>query len=83
MRAFGGEQAPLRATPPPVYGLVNASILLSGKYADLKLWGRNLLNRHYQAFYFETMNAENLASPNSFVQSGRPITFGVDITLKF
>lgn len=65
------------------YGLVNASILLSGKYADLKLWGRNLLNRHYQAFYFETMNAENLASPNSFVQSGRPITFGVDITLKF
>ena len=50
---------------------------------DLKLWGRNLLNRHYQAFYFETMNAENLALPNSFVQSGRPITFGVDITLKF
>lgn len=65
------------------YGLVNASILLSGKYADLKLWGRNLLNRHYQAFYFETMNAENLSEPNSFIQQGRPMTFGVDITLKF
>ncbi len=65
------------------YGLVNASIVLSGKYADLKLWGRNLLNNHYQAFYFETMNAENLASPNSFVQCGRPITFGADITIKF
>jgi len=37
------------------YGLVNASIILSGKYADLKLWGKNLLNQHYQAFYFETM----------------------------
>lgn len=65
------------------YGLVNASIVLSGKYADLKLWGRNLLNNHYQAFYFETMNAQNLASPNSFVQCGRPITFGADITIKF
>ena len=30
------------------YGLVNASIILSGKYADLKLWGKNLLNQHYQ-----------------------------------
>ena len=65
------------------YGLVNASIILSGKYADLKLWGKNLLNRHYQAFYFETMNAENLSTPNSFVQHGRPITFGADITIKF
>ena len=25
LRDFGGEQAPLRATPPPVYGLVNAA----------------------------------------------------------
>lgn len=65
------------------YGLVNASIILSGKYADLKLWGKNLLNQHYQAFYFETMNAENLSMPNSFVQCGRPITFGADITIKF
>lgn len=65
------------------YGLVNASIILSGKYADLKLWGKNLLNQHYQAFYFETMNAENLSTPNSFVQCGRPITFGADITIKF
>ena len=65
------------------YGLVNASIILSGKYADLKLWGKNLLNRRYQAFYFETMNAENLSTPNSFVQHGRPITFGADITIKF
>lgn len=65
------------------YGLLNASVLLSGKFADLKIWGRNLLNRHYQAFYFETMNAQNLAVPNSFVQSGRPITFGADITIKF
>ena len=65
------------------YGLVNASVVLSGKFADLKIWGRNLLNRHYQAFYFETMNAENLAVPNSFVQSGRPITFGADIIIKF
>ena len=65
------------------YGLLNASILFTGKYADIKLWGKNLLNRHYQAFYFETMNAENLSSPNSFVQEGRPFTFGVDITFHF
>ncbi len=65
------------------YGLLNASIVLSGKFADLKLWGKNLTNTHYQAFYFETMNAENLKSPNSFIQRGRPFTFGVDITMKF
>ena len=65
------------------YGLVNASIILSGKYADLKLWGKNLLNQRYQAFYFETMNAENLSAPNSFVQRGRPFTIGADITIKF
>ena len=65
------------------YGLVNASIILSGKYADLKLWGKNLLNQHCPAFYFEAMNSENLSTPNSFVQCGRPITFGADITIKF
>ncbi len=65
------------------YGLLNASITFAGKVAEMKLWGKNLTNTRYQAFYFETMNAENLASPNSFIQQGRPITFGVDITFKF
>ncbi len=65
------------------YGLLNASISFTGKVAEMKIWGKNLTNRHYQAFYFETMNAENLSSPNSFIQQGRPITLGVDITIKF
>ncbi len=65
------------------YGLLNASITLSGKIAEMKIWGKNLTNTRYQAFYFETMNAENLASPNSFIQRGRPFTFGADITFKF
>ncbi len=65
------------------YGLLNASITFSGKVAEMKIWGKNLTNTHYQAFYFETMNAENLASPNSFIQRGRPITFGADIIIKF
>ena len=65
------------------YGLLNAGIAYESRWGDVRLWGKNLTATRYQAFYFETMNAENLSSPNSFVQKGRPFTFGIDLTLKF
>ncbi|MFR0834948.1 MAG: hypothetical protein ACLSG8_00825 [Barnesiella sp.] len=65
------------------YGLLNAGITLANRNAEIRLWSKNLLDTRYQSFYFETMNAENLAVDNSFMQRGRPLTFGMDVTVKF
>lgn len=65
------------------YGLLNGDLTFQKNNIDLSIWGKNLLNKRYQAFYFETMNAENLKENNGFMQLGRPITFGFDVTLRF
>ena len=65
------------------YGLLNGDLTFRKSNVDVSVWGKNLLNYRYQAFYFETMNAENLQEPNGFIQLGRPITCGVDVTLHF
>lgn len=65
------------------YGLLNGDLTFRKGGFDLSVWGKNILDHRYQAFYFETMNAENLRENNGFMQSGRPATFGVDITLRF
>jgi len=56
------------------YGLLNSRISLSNKIMELAIWGKNLLNADYNAFYFTALN-------NSYVQLGKPSTLG--LSLKF
>lgn len=66
------------------YGLLNAEVSLIKKGIELSFWGKNLTNTRYQAFYFETMNADDITGNlNGFVQQGRPLTFGGSLTWKF
>ena len=58
------------------YGLLNARVSFRKGNYRLDLWGANLVNTDYQAFYFESMS-------NSFIQKGRPIQFGAEVALRF
>lgn len=61
----------------PFYGLLNGEITLGlCNHVDISLWGKNLTQTRYQAFYFESMG-------NGFMQEGRPLTFGGNVTLRF
>ncbi len=62
----------------PFYTLLGASLRfeLIKEYLLIDLWGRNLLNTHYNIFYFKSIGRE-------FVQQGRPRTFGATLTVKF
>ena len=58
------------------YGLLNARVSFRKGNYKFDLWGANLVNTNYQAFYFESMG-------NSFIQKGRPIQFGAEVALRF
>lgn len=58
------------------YGVVDGRISFSKKRINLELWGKNLTNTSYKAYYFEMQKLK-------FVQKGRPLQLGVtlDMTL--
>ncbi|GHT75960.1 TonB-dependent receptor [Bacteroidia bacterium] len=60
----------------PFYGLLNLRAGVTKGIVGVNLWANNVLNTHYAAFYFESMG-RNLA------QSGKPLTFGLDLSLSF
>lgn len=55
------------------YGLLNANISAQISSFTLSLWGRNLTNTSYQAFFFEALG-------NHYVQSGKPRLIGLTLT---
>ncbi|NDW19362.1 TonB-dependent receptor [Dysgonomonas sp. 216] len=57
------------------YGTANARLMFETKMFGLEFWGKNILDRDYQAFYFESMG-------NSFFQKGKPAQWGVTLRLK-
>ena len=59
----------------PFYALLNANIDIQFPYITLELWGKNLTATNYDVFYFVSMN-------NTFMQSGKPITFGAKIKVE-
>ncbi|MBR5531685.1 MAG: TonB-dependent receptor [Bacteroidales bacterium] len=65
------------------YALLNSNITLRAGNASLSIWGKNLTVTNYNVFYFETLNAKDVMSQSSFVERGRPITFGVDVVVRF
>lgn len=56
----------------PFYGLLDARVSAYVNNVRLEIWGRNLLNEQYGAFYFESFN-------KSYMQLGRPMTFGAKL----
>lgn len=58
------------------YGTLNAKIGARHDFVRLELWARNILNKEYGSFYFESFG-------NSFVQKGKPFTCGANLVFAF
>ncbi len=58
----------------PMYALLGSQVRFFSKNYSLTLWAKNLLDKEYNTFYFESMD-------NEFVQQARPRTVGVSVTL--
>lgn len=58
------------------YGLLNAEISFYKNAFQLDLWTKNALNTDYNVFYFESLE-------KSFVQKGKPLTFGATVSYSF
>ena len=57
------------------YGLLNASLTWEKSLLGVSLWGKNLLNGHYDTFYFRSVG-------NDFFAQGKPLQFGVSLRIK-
>ncbi|MFR9651421.1 MAG: TonB-dependent receptor [Rikenellaceae bacterium] len=64
----------LNSLSQPFYALLSSSITLRAKSFDLSVWGRNITDKSYDTFYFESID-------NEFVQRGRPATYGVTVNI--
>lgn len=58
------------------YNLVDANIALSKNNLVFALWGKNLLGTDYESFYFEAIG-------NQYIQTGKPMRFGVNLKYEF
>lgn len=58
------------------YGTLNMKASAGKGIVDFSIWGKNILNTDYTAFYFES-------SMYKLAQSGKPFTFGADLTVTF
>lgn len=56
------------------YGILNARLNFHSKEFDFGLWGKNLLDTDYNAFYFEALG-------NSYAQAGKPVQYGVFVNI--
>jgi outer membrane receptor protein involved in Fe transport len=58
------------------YGTLNGEVSFVKKSLELSVWSKNILDKEYDTFYFESLG-------NSFVQQGKPFTFGVMAKFSF
>jgi iron complex outermembrane recepter protein len=58
------------------YGMLDFRVKMERKNLGLELWGKNMLDNNYSAFYFEAIG-------NKYYQPGRPVHFGVNLMLNF
>lgn len=56
------------------YGLLSASLTWEKGIFGASLWGKNLLNRQYNTFYFRSIE-------NDFFAQGKPMQFGISINM--
>lgn len=59
-----------------LYGTLNMKAGIRKGNVRLDLWGRNLTDKTYSAFYFASHG-------NQFLQQGKPVHFGADLTWVF
>ena len=57
------------------YAVMGAHMALDFGKVSIDLWGKNLNQRSYKTFYFESMN-------RGFYQKGMPVQFGVDLRFR-
>ena len=58
------------------YATLNGHISLKAKNVQVDLWGRNLTDKQYTTFYFESMG-------RGYEQRSKPLQVGVDVRLHF
>ena len=58
------------------YGTLNTRASIVMKDVQVDFWAKNLLDKDYATFYFESMGS-------SYMQKGRPMQLGVDLRYKF
>jgi outer membrane receptor protein involved in Fe transport len=58
------------------YGLLDARVSFVRKNLQFDIWGSNLTNTSYEAFYFEALGKK-------FVQMGKPLQVGIKLSVKF
>jgi outer membrane receptor protein involved in Fe transport len=58
------------------YGTLNGKVGVRKGNIKLDLWSRNITNTNYQAFYFESFG-------NSFIQKGKPLQIGAELSVAF
>lgn len=57
------------------YSLLASRLQASFPHVDVMLWGRNLTNKHYNTFWFQSMN-------RGYEQHGKPVQVGVDVNVR-
>lgn len=60
----------------PFYGTAAARVVYELPHLSFTVWGKNIFNRHYNTFYFQSAS-------RGFEQHGKPAQVGVDVNLKF
>lgn len=58
------------------YGLLSAKLSFVHEFLTVELWGKNILDTSYEAFYFEALG-------NKYVQSGKPLQVGLNLSVNF
>lgn len=64
------------------YFLWNMDLSISGKYAELHLWGKNMLDKAYFSYMLNNPVGQKLPQYFNMGQSGSPARFGVSLTVK-
>jgi outer membrane receptor protein involved in Fe transport len=66
------------------YGLLNARIVARlSRLIEIDIWGRNLLNKDYAVFYFDSSSAAAVNGSTGFMQKGKSIQGGIDLRIRF
>lgn len=60
----------------PFYATVGASATLEMQHVTLRLWGKNLTDRKYDTFWFESAS-------RGYAQQAKPLQIGIDVNLHF
>lgn len=60
----------------PLYTVIGSHLLFDFGICKINLWGKNLTDKHYHSFCFESMNRR-------YVQKGKPLQLGIDFKLRF